>query len=167
MNPTPVDPIDECVRLSQEVELYKTLWKQRDGELMETLSDAVKIEDERNSLKRELARYQHMRPRTVLELSEANDKLNDELAETKRELTNYKLGFASQTEERMKLEAEVERLKADRDEWKRKHWKAHDDFHRAFLDTPEARAVLGATDPITKSVRAAWDSNGGLSKEAT
>lgn len=52
--PTPVDPIDECVRLTKEVELYKTLWKQRDGELMETLEDAVKIETERNQLKRDL-----------------------------------------------------------------------------------------------------------------
>ena len=125
MNPTPVDPIDECVHLSQEVELYKTLLKQRDSENAETLDAAVKIEEERNQLRREntdlsnavselrseeviarmqldqlredvtllrseLARYQQMRPRTALELSEANDKLNDELVEVKRDRDAWK-----------------------------------------------------------------------------
>jgi hypothetical protein len=40
-----------------------------------------------------------------------------------------------------KAEAEVERLKADRDDWKTKHWKAHDDFHRQFLEMEELRRI--------------------------
>lgn len=55
MNPSPVDPIKECARLSLE-----------------------------------LKRYKQMRPRTALELSEANDKLNDELAEVKRDRDGWK-----------------------------------------------------------------------------
>jgi hypothetical protein len=52
--PTPIDPIAELTRVSQENELHKTLWQQRDKELLEVLADAVKIEDERNALKRSL-----------------------------------------------------------------------------------------------------------------
>lgn len=32
------------------------------------------------------------------------------------------------------IERENVRLRADRDDWKAKHWKAHDDFHRQFLE---------------------------------
>jgi hypothetical protein len=43
----------------------------------------------------------------------------------------------------VELRAEVERLTQDRDEWKAKHWKAHDDFQRLMAETsPELRAVL-------------------------
>ena len=38
-----------------------------------------------------------------------------------------------------KAEAEVERLTKDRDDWKAKHWKAHDDCHRQFLAWDEMR----------------------------
>lgn len=44
---------------------------------------ATAIETAARIIAKELARYQQMRPRTALELSEANDKLNDELAEMK------------------------------------------------------------------------------------
>lgn len=47
---------DEVARLREQVKLSETLFKQRDGELKETLEEAVKIEEERNALRHEVAR---------------------------------------------------------------------------------------------------------------
>ncbi len=46
------------------------------------------------------------------------------------------------------LRAEVERLTKDRDDWKAKHWKAHDDHHRIFLEL--APAIERAEKAIAK-----------------
>lgn len=72
--PPPIDPIEECVRLAQEVELYKTLLKQRDAENAETLDAAVKIEDERNQLKREIAALREANARAAERIREEQQR---------------------------------------------------------------------------------------------
>lgn len=51
---------------------------------------ASAIETAARILAKELARYQAMRPRIALELSESNDRLNEELAEVKRDRDGWK-----------------------------------------------------------------------------
>lgn len=42
------------------------------------------------------------------------------------------------------LEREVARLRLDRDDWKKKHWSAHDHCHQMFLLTEQMRDALCA-----------------------
>lgn len=48
------------------------------------------------------------------------------------------------------LTQEIDRLTKDRDNWKAKHWKAHDDFHRQFLEMENLRQqVASATADVS------------------
>lgn len=66
--------------------------------------------------------------------------------------------YDSAEAERDKLRAEVERLTKDRDDWKAKHWKAHDDYQRLFTEVPNlvTRAESAEAELIYK-VRAIRD----------
>jgi len=50
-------------------------------------------------------------------------------------------------------QAEVERLTKDRDDWKAKHWKAHDDYQRLFTEVPNlvARAERAEAEVSMKT----------------
>ena len=60
-------------------------------------------------------------------------------------------------DEFFKLRAEVERLTADRDDWKAKHWKAHDDFHRQFLEMQALTARAERAEACLKTIRGSCD----------
>lgn len=56
-----------------------------------------------------------------------NSAEGDLLKTAKKEIEAYE-------KENAELREDKERLEKDRDEWKKKHWKAHDDFQRLFSE---------------------------------
>lgn len=91
--------------------------------------------DESLRVMRVLSEYEILRAR----LSEAERERDEANAACQKWQDSYEVAAR-----------EVDQLTKDRDDWKAKHWKAHDDFHRQFLEIENLRQqVASATADVS------------------